>query len=120
MEKITLQVGSVVTVSSGATQDNRREVEFVGEELASRSEFGMHRGNITDTRGVTETLYRVEPGRLIVHVRDWSQWQGEPNIYTLHEVTEVDLHIGGRFEALGHAAGDGRPLDLDEALTPKE
>ena len=118
MAEITVQVGSVVTASGGATQDNRREVKFEGVEVASRTEYGYDdkRGGITDTRGVNETLYRTEAGRLIVHVEDWSRWQSEPNIYSLHEVTEADLQVGGRFEALGHEAGYGRPLTLDEAI----
>jgi len=116
MAEITVQIGSVVTASGGVQQDNRREVKFTGEEVASRTEYGMHKGSATDTRGVNETLYRTDAGRLIVHVEDWSRWQGEPNTYSLHEVTEADLQVGGRFEALGHKAGYGRPLSLDEAI----
>jgi hypothetical protein len=121
METITLHVGSIVTGNSGQTNDDRREVQFTGEELASRTEYGMgNRGGITDTRGVTETLYRAEDGRLIVHVKDWSRWQSEPTVYSLHEVTEADLQPGGRFELLGVEAGYGRPLTLDEVLKKRE
>lgn len=117
MEKITVQVGSVVKGNSGQTNDNRRQVEFEGEELASRIEYATgERGGITDTRGVTETLYKTADGRLIVHVQAWSRWQGEPNVYTLHEVAENDLRHGGQFEDLGAEAGYGRPLTLDEGL----
>jgi hypothetical protein len=117
METITVHVGSIVTGNSGQTNDTRREVEFVGEELASRTEYGEGKGGgITDTRGVTETLYKSEDGRLIVHIKDWSRWQGEPNIYSLHAITEADLQPGGRYELLGAEAGYGRPLNLDEAL----
>jgi len=120
METITLHVGSIVTGSSGQTNDNRREVQFTGEKVASRTEYGTGRdGGITDTRGVTETLYRAEGGRLIVHVEDWSRWQGEPNVYSLHEVTEADLQPNGRFELLGAEADYGRPLTLDEVLKKK-
>ena len=121
MDKITLHVGSIVTGSSGQKNDDRREVEFFGEQLASRTEYESDRsGSITDTRGVTETLYRSDTGRLIVHIKDWSKWQGEPDTYSLHEVTDTDLQPGGRFENLGHEAGYGRPLTLDEGLTPKD
>lgn len=121
MDTITLYVGSIVSGSSGQTNDNRREVQFTGEELASRTEYGAGRqGGITDTRGVTETLYRADDGRLIVHVKDWSRWQGEPNYYSLHELTEADLQPGGRFELLGAEAGFGRPLTLDEATKKRE
>jgi hypothetical protein len=120
METITLHVGSIVTGSSGQTNDNRREVQFTSEKLAGRTEYGTGRdGGITDTRGVTEALYRAEDGRLIVHVESWSRWQGEPNVYSLHEVTEADLQPNGRFELLGAEAGYGRPLTLDEALKKK-
>ncbi|GEM_PF-1019589 len=122
METIKLEIGSTVALSSGAVQDNLREVEFVGEELAKRREFGYsdRTGGPTDTRGVNEMLYRTEDGKLIVYVEDWSHWQGEPNTYSLHEVSEDDLGVNGRFEALGHEAGMGRPLTLDEALTLRE
>ncbi len=120
VDKVTVSIGSVVAGSSGQTNDNTREVEFVGESLASRTEYGLGRdGGITDSRGVTETLYKTEDGRLVVHVKDWSHWQSEPNTYTLHEVTEADLGANGQFEALDAEAGYGRPLTLDEALTPK-
>jgi hypothetical protein len=119
---ITLYVGSVVATGSGIVQDNQREVTFEGEELASHTEYGYsdRTGSITDTRGVTETLFRTADGRLIVHVKDWSRWQGEPTVCSLHEVAEDDLQVEGRFEALGREAGFGRPLTLGEALTPIE
>lgn len=117
MEKITVQIGTVIAGGPGQVNDTRRDVEFVGEKLASRTEYGEgNRGGITDSRGVTETLYRTEDGRLIVHVKDWSHWQGEPSIYSLHEVTEADLQPHGKYELLGAKAGFGRPLTLDEAL----
>jgi len=56
----------------------------------------------------------------VVYVEDWSRWQGEPNHYSLCQVTEADLGVGGRFEALGREAGFGRPLTLDEALDASE
>ena len=117
MEKQTVHIGTIVVSNSGQELDNRRKVEFVGEELARRTEYGWGRnGGITDTRGVTETLYRTEDGRLIVHVNDWSRWRGEPNVESIHEVTEADLGVGGRFEELGAKAGFGRALTIDEAI----
>jgi len=117
MDKVTILVGSTVVGSSGQTNDNTKEVEFEAEELASRTEYGSGRdGGITDSRGVTETLYKTNDGRLVVHVKDWSHWQGEPDTYTLHEATEADLSATGRWSALGAEAGMGRPLTLDEAI----
>jgi hypothetical protein len=118
METVRVEVGTVVSGNSGQTNDNRREVEFEGEELAQRTEYGEGRGGgITDTRGVCQTLYKTAEGRLVVHVKDWSHWQGEPTTLTLHEVSEADLQPGGRFEDLGAQAGFGRPLTLDEGLS---
>ena len=119
MESITVQIGSIVAGSSGQTNDTRRPVEFVGEQLGSVTQYGYNErtGGITDTRGVTETLYKAEDGRLIVHVADWSRWQREPSVEQLHQVKEVDLQVGGNFEALGAEAGYGRPLTLDESLS---
>jgi len=117
METQTVYIGTIVVGNSGQVNDSRRKVEFVGEKLASRTRYGYGRSGITDTRGMTETLYRTEDGRLIVHIDDWSKWQGEPNTETLLEVTEDDLSVGGRFEDLGADAGFGRPLTLDEAVS---
>jgi hypothetical protein len=116
MEKVTVQVGSLAVLSNGARQDSRRPVEFVGEQLATRTEYGSGDHGLTDTRGVTETLYKAEDGRFIVYVEDWSRWQGEPNHYSLREASAEDLGPGGRYEDLGREAGMGRPLTLDEAL----
>lgn len=116
METIKVFVGSTKTLSGGQFVDNTRPVEFVGEELGA---FHTLTGD-NDTRGVKETLFRAEDGRLIVHVREWTKWQGEPDIHSLHEVTEKDLQPNGRFEFLGAACGFGRPLTLDEALSEKE
>lgn len=118
MEEITLLIGSVEQTRSGFVQDNRRPVRFIGEQLARRTEYGFDswRGTLTDTRGVTETLYRTEAGRLVVYVEDWSRWVGEPSTYSLVQITEADLQPGGRYEMLGLAAGLSRPLTLDEAL----
>jgi hypothetical protein len=117
MDTIKVHVGTVQSNSGGIVQDTRRPVEFVGEELATFTEYGLGRGGaITDTHGVTETLYRAEDGRLIVHVEDWSRWQGEPSTETLHEVEEADLRAGGRFEQLGFEAGYQDALTLNEAL----
>ncbi len=118
MDTQTVTIGTVETLSSGRTQDDRRTVEFVGEVLGHLTTYGYDakRGQLTDTRGTTETLYRVEDGRMVVHVKDWSQWQGEPTTETLQTTSEVDLQPGGHFEALGAACGFGRPLTLDEAI----
>jgi len=111
METITVEVGTVQRIGS-IVQDERRPVEFVGEQLARMT---TCTGD-DDTRGVTETLYRAEAGRLLVYIEDWSHWQGESSSYFLRQVTEDDLGVGGEFEHLGREAGFGRPLTLDEVL----
>jgi len=117
MDRIRLHIGSVVSGGIG-TNDNRRDVEFVGEELARRTEYDIKDdGSVSDSRGTTETLYRTADGRYVVHVKDWSYWQGETTTYRLVEVDAKDLDVGGRFEELGREAGIARPLTLDEALT---
>lgn len=118
METITVLVGTLEVLSGGQTQDSRREVVFEAERLGEHTAYGYDskRGNLTDTRGTTETLYRAADGRLVVHSKDWSRWQGEPNIESLYLATDADLEPGERFEALGLACGMGRPWTLDEAL----
>jgi len=117
MDTVKVYIGTEQRLRDGRVNDLTRPVEFVGEERASLSTFGAGRdGNPTDTRGVTETLYETDDGRLVVYTEDWSHWAGEPNTYTLQEVTEEDLCANGRFEDLGREAGFVGPLTLDEAL----
>jgi len=52
----------------------------------------------------------------VVHVDEWSRWQGEPNTETLVEVTVEDLGPDGEHWQLGEKAGFGRPMTLDEVL----
>jgi hypothetical protein len=111
MATITLEVGTVTCIN-GRTQELLRPVEFVGKKLASRREYTGD----NDTRGVDETLYRCEDGRLVVYVEDWSRWQGEISSYKLVRVQPADLDVGGRFEMLGRACNMARPLTLAEAL----
>lgn len=111
MQTVKVNIGSVRTIN-GRTQDTLRAVEFEGALLASRAEYTGD----DDTRGVTESLYQAADGRLVVHIEDWSRWQGEPTTCALREVSEADLQPGGQFEWLGQEAGYGRPLTLDEAL----
>lgn len=117
MEEIKLYIGSVVTLNNGAQQDMRREVVFQGEQVGTYREYGEGRdGRPTDTRGTTETLYRTADGSLVVHVDEWSRWQGEPNTETLYRITEKDLEPSGQYYDLACACGLGRPLTLEEAL----
>ena len=116
MERIEIEIGRTQRASDGSESCTMRTVEFRGEELAKRSVAGQHKGRPTDTRGTRETLFRTEDGRMLVHVLQWSHWQGEPDIATLQEVSEADLGVNGQFEFLGQQAGFGRPLTLDEAL----
>ena len=116
---IRVTIGTIETANNGFKQDSRRVVEFSGEELGSLTEYDYDAGKecLTDTRGATETLYRTEDGRLIVHTSDWSRWQSEPSTERLHEIQDSDLQTGGQFELLGLECGFGKPLSLDEALT---
>lgn len=121
LENITVLVGTIQTLSGGQTQDLTREVELEAEKLAEYREFGYNEhGNPIDSRGVVETLYKTADDRLVAHVKDWSHWQGEPNAFSLHEVSEADLSGKGRFAHLGREAGMGRPLTLAEALAVDE
>jgi hypothetical protein len=116
METINVLIGKKVVGSGGLTQDDLREVEFKGELLAQNRQVGEHRGNVSDTRGTIERLYRTDIGQLFVHIESWSRWQGEPTSYSLCEVNEEDLGPIGQFWQLGADAGFGRPLTLEEAL----
>lgn len=109
---VKVYVGSRSTTQSGMPVDHVRPVEFDGKKLASLTDY--YGGG--DSRGRTETLYQVDD-RYVVHVRDWSNWQGETTVLNLVEITEKDLDVGGEFEELGREAGLARSLTLDEALS---
>ena len=111
MAKIRLKIGSFTTHNSGITTNTRRLVEFEGVLVA---ELLYYTGE-SNARGARERLYDVG-GRMVVHVYTWSNWVGEPSMYSLYEVTDEDLGADGRFEELGRQAGLGRCLTLDEAL----
>ena len=111
MGTIEVYVGEVVALRNGTQQDTRRKVVFEGEKLGERTEYR------TDTRGTTETPYRTSKGDLVVHIENWSKWQGEPNTETLVKATEDDLQPGGRFYSLALACGLSRPMTLEEALS---
>lgn len=120
VEEITVNIGELVTGNSGITNDTRQAVEFTGEKLGEYREYGTDRyGNITDTRGTTQTLYRTADGGLVVHVHEWSRWVGEPDTEGLYAVTEKSLQPGGAYDRLGAACGFGRPLTLAEAIGPR-
>jgi len=116
---IRVMIGTIETAHNGYSQDSRRVVEFSGVELGKRTEYDYDAGKgcLTDTRGATETLYKAQDGRLIVHVDDWSRWQGEPSTERVHEIQESELQTGGQYELLGAECGFGQPLTLEEALT---
>jgi len=118
METVTVHVGAVCTGRSGIVQDDRRPVAFEGEELGGLTTYGTdRRGGLSDTRGLTETLYKTED-RLVVYSEDWTRWQGETSRYALHQVTPEDLGPGGRYDLLGAECGFGAPMTLDQALRP--
>jgi hypothetical protein len=118
METQTIRIGARGATTSGQSYDHARPAEFVAEELGRVIHYGLSdNGRVTDTRGVTETLYKTEDGRLLVFVENWSRWQGEEDSARLVEITPEDLGPTGRFAELGARAGLGRrPLTLDEAL----
>jgi len=115
MKEIKLYIGSSRIMQNGQQDDDTRPVMFTGELVYARTAYIG-----TDTRSVTESLYRTDDGRQIVYVEDRSRWQGETTTRSLHEIDDDDLQPGGQFEALGLAAGIGRPLTLDEALEREE
>lgn len=120
MEKVAVKFGTLEVGNGGIVNDTRQDVEFTGEKLGEYREYGTdRRGKITDTRGITETLYRAEDGRFVVHTNEWSRWQGEPNTESLNVVTEEDLQPGGGYPGLGAACGFGRALTLEEAIGPR-
>ena len=117
METIQLFIGSSRILLGGHAVDSLRPVEFVGEEIGRWSMTRRPFSNDYDIECVKQVLYKTEDDRLIVFVKDWSRWQGEADVMSLHEVTAADLGVNGQYEELGYKCGFGRPLTLDEALS---
>jgi hypothetical protein len=115
-EEIRLNIGWKRLISSGNLEEFLKPVAFRGRQL---SELTTYEGS-DDSRGCTETLYEVDDGRLIVHISDWSNWQGESSYYNVEEVEESDLRPGGEFEQLGFESNLSDALSLDEALIRSE
>ena len=89
----------------GRANDMRRPVEFEGEKLAEVTTYRQRKGSVTGPRRTTETLYRTEDGRLLVYAQEWSRCHGETEHHSMQQVMAEHLEPGGRFSALGRAAG---------------
>ena len=117
----TITVGAdLVAVLSSERRGTLRAVVFTGEQVGEPyREFGrdpLHpNAYLTQTRGEIQTLYRTDKGVLLVHVKTWSDWQGDALTATLYRLTD-DAHLqpGGRFEGLGRAVGIGQPLTFNQ------
>ena len=107
METVELKIGPVVGLKYGALEDRRRPVVFEGEKLAEH-------GWYDDVR---LTLYRTADGRVVMYIEARSHSQGGPSVCALRAVTPEGLGIHVGIEVPGRAAGMGRALTLDEALS---
>ena len=92
-------------------EERLRPVVFEGTELAKLNTID-DRGS----RGTREVLYQTTDGQYIVHVTQWSHWQGETTDLGLYRVSLADLDVNGEYEALGREAGLARDLTLDDVL----
>lgn len=114
--KIRLRVGDDC-FAGGVHQDFTRRVEFEGELLARRTILEGPRPR-ERFRGISRRLFQTADGKYLVHSIYWSKHQNEWTRRVLEEASPQDLDVGGRFEALGRAAGLARSLTLEEALDP--
>jgi hypothetical protein len=106
MKTHTVKVGCDPNRES-SRKNTIREVEFEGERLAKVS-----RG---DHRGVNLTLYDT-PGRgLILHVYDYSHWQGESSTYEIRSTTREQIR--DREPKLARKAGFDEPVSLDKVMS---
>lgn len=106
-------VGTVV--NTGLQHDNRRPVEFFGDELASVTFLKLQDGVVCENRGMTQTLYSIPGDRLVVYVEEWSKVEGEESLYTLVEVTEEELREEWS-KLLAYKAGILPPLSVDDVV----
>jgi len=113
---IRLNIGWDRLRSSGEMEKYLKPVMFRGEELGRITTLERDNGS----RGYTETLYRAEDGRLIIYSSNWSRWQDEFSYYSIEQVQEDDLRLGGEFEKLGFECGFANFLSLDDALNSDE
>lgn len=71
-EQFTLEVGQVN--SRGA--DDVRKIRFVGRKLAGQTAYTGQTSS-QDDRGTDYRVYQTKAGKIIVHWRHWSRWDGE-------------------------------------------
>jgi hypothetical protein len=105
MEQHTIKKGTVYNRNPGI-DDETVDVEFTGEKLGSRS--------TGDTRGTTKTLYKTEDGDFILHVKNWSNWQGENTKHDILRETKEGLRKD--HPKLAQEVGVIDALSLDEVL----
>lgn len=91
------------------TTYGRREVQFNGIKLITRT---VRKPN-DNTKGATETDYRVEGQRLITHIAQWTDQPDNIQCYVLTERGEPDLPPPPSRSEPEY----GRPIELDEALS---
>lgn len=104
-----LVIGRYV-IKDGKLVDETQPVEFEGSEVA------RHQREMGPCSGVRQRLFKTDDNRYILSVAEWKTKPRQETVYSLHEVTENDLAVGGQYEALG-AALRSEALTLTEALT---
>ena len=72
LEDHTLEVGRAST--RGA--DDTRKIRFVGRKLAGQTAYTGQTSS-QDDRGTDYKIYQTKAGKIIVHWRHWSRWDGE-------------------------------------------
>lgn len=106
-EKVELEVGT--TNNRMGESDNLKTIRFIGKELAWIRNLHGQTGS-GDDRGTTYTLYLTQKGKFLLHIDEWSRWQGESShsrykVYeSMREIEEkegLDQLIREAKEALG-------------------
>lgn len=114
MEIQKIVVGSSTQSSGGHLHQRLRDVHFRAELLGSYSKPELCTGS--PNRRTVSSLYSTAEGALVVHVRSWTNWQGETETFRLYSASIRALQVAGDFEDLGNACGYGPPLTLEEAI----
>lgn len=118
MAEITLEFDAIGVWVNAPRPGARQALTFAGEPLGTYRALGPDPRDperLTTTRGAVQTLYRTDKGVLLVHVAQWSHWQGEPNTETVYRLAESDLQPGGAFYELGRACGLAPTLETLKA-----
>ncbi len=80
--------------------DDTRKVKFFGRLLAEGRQYTGQLGS-RDDRGIDYELYQTKAGKIVIHWKRWSRWQGEADVAdyaVLDRIPGYDQGVAGTLD----------------------